>query len=212
MASHTPTAGASLTRVPTATLESLLRSIFRQRLLFPLSRATLIAGGFGNVEAELGALQGLDARAAQAVIVAAIAERRAAKTQATVVSAHDAAPPHLALVRAARQSVFVVAHDPRDAAFVHALASCEAHGAHRAWVLAHADDEAPVLPGLDVWVPPAHAPHAAACLIVDAARVLFGAPVGGPAVRVDDVALARELTLAWRARLADEAYSLRTPA
>jgi len=212
MASHTPTAGASLTRVPTPTLESLLRSIFRQRLLFPLSRATLIAGGFGNVEAELGALQGLDARAAQAVIVAAIAERRAAKTQATVTSADDGAPSHLALVQAARQSVFVVAHDPHDAALLDALASREEHGVHRAWVLAHAGEESPALAGLDVWMPPAHAPHAAACLIVDAARVLFGAPGAGPAVRVDDVALARALTLAWRARLADEAYSLRTSA
>jgi hypothetical protein len=211
MTSHTPTAGTSLTRVPTATLESLLRSIFRQRLAFPLSRATLIAGGFGNVEGELGVLQGLDARAAQAVIVAAIAERRAAKTQATVVAAQAEDDTTASLVRAARQSVFVVAHDPRDVALCAALAALDAHGVPRAWVLSHAAERAPAVPGLDVWTPSAHAPHASACLIVDAARVLFGAPAGGPAVRVDDVALARALTLAWRARLADEAYALRAP-
>jgi hypothetical protein len=210
MTSYTPTAGAALTRVPTATLESLLRSIFRQRLLFPLSRATLIAGGFGNVEAELGALQGLDARAAQAVIVAAIAERRAAKTQATVVTG-AAEDPAAALVRGARQSVFVVAHEPGDAALLDALASLDAQGVPRAWVCTDAAEAAPEVPGLDVWVPPPHAPRAAACLIVDAARVLFGASAGGPAVRVDDVALARALTLAWRARLVDEAYALRAP-
>ncbi len=210
MASYTPTAGAALTRVPTTTLESLLRSIFRKRLLFPLSRATLIAGGFGGVEGDLGALQGLDARAAQAVIVAAIAERRVARTLASLAEGTGATGAAVELVGGARHAVFAVGQDVADAPLRDALASLPA--VHRVWVLPHAGAMPPALPGLDVWSPPPGAPRRAACLVVDTARVLLGEPGPGPAVRVDDAELARALTHAWRAVFADEGYSLRVVA
>ncbi len=208
MASYTPTAGSALTRVPTATLESLLRSIHRKRLLLPLSRSTFIAGGFGNVEGDLGSLQGLDARAAQAVIVAAIAERRAAATHVALAESGADTAAHLALVRTARHDVFVAGYDATDAALLEALAALPRPDVHLTWIAPTSTSPRPPLARLDVWTPPAGLLPRTPCLVVDTARLLLGDVRTGPAVLIGDATLARALTAEWRTLLADAPYSL----
>ena len=209
MPTYTPTAGAALTRVPTATLEALLRCVFRKRLPMPLSRSTLIAGGFGNVEGDLGSLQGLDARATQAVLVAAIAERRAAATHASLASSGPLSDAPRALVRGALHDVFVAGYDATDAALLEALAAWPRPAVHLTWIASDARAAHPELARLDVWTPPEGAPRRTPCLIVDTARFLLGEPAGGPLVLIDDLGLARLLTVEWRTHLADAAYTLR---
>lgn len=206
MPTYTPTPGTALTRVPTSTLESLLRSIHRERLPMPLSRAALIAGGFGNVEGELGALQGLDARAAKAVIVAAIAERRAAATHVSLASSGADTTAHLELVGGARHDVFIAGYDARDLALLAALAALPRPAVHVTWI---ALDAASLHLGRsDVWTPPADAIARTPCLIVDMARVLLGDVRSGPAARIDDATIARALLAQWRTHLADAGYAL----
>lgn len=213
MSSHTPTPGSALTRVPTATLEALLRSIHRQRLPTPLSRSTFIAGGFGNVEGDLGSLQGLDARAAKAVIVAAIAERRAAATHVSLASSGADATAHLELVRTARHDVFVAGYDAHDRSLLDALAALPRPAVHLTWIAPpRASPDAaslrPALERLDVWTPPPGATTRTPCVIVDTARLVLGDVRKGPAVLIEDLTLARALTAEWRTRLADDAYEL----
>jgi|GEM_PF-5928327 len=208
MPSYTPTAGAALTRVPTATLEALLRSIYRQRLPMPLSRSTLIAGGFGNVEGDLGSLQGLDARAAQAVIVAAIAERRAAATHVSLARSGDDSRAHVELVRGARHDVFLVGQDARDAALLNTLDALPRPEVFVTWIAADATAPRPALTRLDVWTPPPDAPARTGCVIVDTARFLLGELRAGPVVLIEDRALAQAITAEWRTHLADAGYTL----
>jgi hypothetical protein len=65
-----------LSRVSTGELERLLRAVHRELLPSPLSRASLIGGGFGHIEEHLGLLLGLERIAVARVIVAVLAERR----------------------------------------------------------------------------------------------------------------------------------------
>lgn len=208
MPSYTPTPGSALTRVPTATLEALLRSVHRQRLPMPLSRSTLIAGGFGNVEGDLGSLQGLDARATQAVIVAAIAERRAAATHVSLAVSGTSTTAHLELVRSARHSAFVAGHDANDAALLAALAALPRPAVHLTWIANTHGSARPALVGLDVWTPSVGATPRTPCVIVDTARVLLGDVRTGPAVLIEDLTLARALSAEWRTHLADLGYEL----
>lgn len=201
--------GSALTRVPTATLEALLRCIHRNRLPMPLRRSTLIAGGFGHVEGELGSLQGLDARAAQAVLVAAIAERRAAATHVSLVASGAEAAAQLALVRTAQYDVLIAGYPACDVGLLDALAALPRPPVRLTWIAAAAT-ERPALARLDVWTPPAALAPRTACLIVDAARVLLGDVSAGPAVLVEDLAVARALTAQWRTHLVDAAYTLRS--
>ena len=71
--------GKGLTGAPTAALIGLLRAVHKKYLPFPITRAALIEAGYGNVEYALSSLCGLDERGARAVLVAVIAERRAAE-------------------------------------------------------------------------------------------------------------------------------------
>lgn len=66
-----------LSRVSTEELQRLLRAMHRGVLSSPLKRSVLIATGFANVESHLGLLLGLDVQAAQRVVVATLAERKA---------------------------------------------------------------------------------------------------------------------------------------
>lgn len=66
-----------LTGVRTEVLKRLLAAFHRGKGRFPVSRADLIAMGFGDFEEHLSILCGLDQRGAHAVLVAVIAERAA---------------------------------------------------------------------------------------------------------------------------------------
>ncbi len=68
--------GKALTDVPTPLLERTLRGLSRGELKAPITHEHLLAAGLPALVDRLDHLQGLDARAAQAVIVAVIAERR----------------------------------------------------------------------------------------------------------------------------------------
>ena len=73
-----PAFGDGLSRAPTEALLGLLRAVHRGQMTFPVTRSTLIAMGYGDVEATLSTLVGLDERGLRAVLVAVIAERKAA--------------------------------------------------------------------------------------------------------------------------------------
>lgn len=60
----------------TGELERLLKAVHRGHLSSPLSRSSLIAGGFGHIEEHLSLLLGLEQVAVVRVIVAVLAERR----------------------------------------------------------------------------------------------------------------------------------------
>ncbi len=66
-----------LSKVSSEELRRLLRAMHRGVLSSPVTRAALIATGFGNIESHLGLLLGLELGAAQRVVVAALAERNA---------------------------------------------------------------------------------------------------------------------------------------
>jgi hypothetical protein len=73
-----------LARVSSEELKRLLIAIHRRTLSFPVSRANLIACAFGNIEQHLELILGLDAIAAQRLIVAVLHERQAhAKSRAS---------------------------------------------------------------------------------------------------------------------------------
>lgn len=79
---------AGLSQVSDNELRRLLRAIHRDELPFPITRAGLIGGKFGNLEAELDPIIGRDKESARAMVTAVLAERartgsarRAAATQ-----------------------------------------------------------------------------------------------------------------------------------
>jgi hypothetical protein len=71
-----------LSKVSEEDLERLLRIVHRAAVPFPITRASLVLCAFGHLEAELDLLVGLDQRGARALLVAVIAERRAARERA----------------------------------------------------------------------------------------------------------------------------------
>ncbi len=66
-----------LRKVSTEHLTRLLQLLYRGHLPLPISRSGLITAALGNIEQHLDLLVGLDQHAAQCVIVAVLAERRA---------------------------------------------------------------------------------------------------------------------------------------
>jgi hypothetical protein len=66
-----------LRKVSTEYLKRLLQLLYRGQLPSPITRSSLIAAALGDIEQHLDLLVGLDQRAAQCVIVAVLAERRA---------------------------------------------------------------------------------------------------------------------------------------
>lgn len=69
--------GLGMHRVATDDLKRLLRSLHRGVLASPLTRASLVEKGFGDLEGHLGLIVGRDTDAAKAVIVAVLHERAA---------------------------------------------------------------------------------------------------------------------------------------
>lgn len=65
-----------LAHLATSDLEQLLRLVFRGALPCPIDRVGLATTGLLRLGDDLGLLRGLDATATQAVLVAALAERR----------------------------------------------------------------------------------------------------------------------------------------
>ena len=83
------TAPHGLHRAPDAELTRLLRALHKGDVPAPIGRAGLVASGFGNLEADLDVLVGMDAKVAQRVIGAVLAERRtvrAAQAQLAMVA------------------------------------------------------------------------------------------------------------------------------
>ena len=77
---------AGLVKVSTAELEHLLRSVYREDVECPLTPVGLAGVRLQPVALEILAhLRGLDRRAVQSVLVAVIAERRAAARQPAFV-------------------------------------------------------------------------------------------------------------------------------
>jgi hypothetical protein len=74
-----PSTRSSLVRATSVDLVRVVRAIHKGFMPSPITRAHLIASGFGHAEAELEALVGLDPRAALVVVSAVLAERGATK-------------------------------------------------------------------------------------------------------------------------------------
>lgn len=74
-----------LHHVATDDLHKVLRAIHRDHLLFPITRGGLVLARFGDLEAHLSALVGLDRAAALAVLMSVLGERseRQTATQST---------------------------------------------------------------------------------------------------------------------------------
>lgn len=66
-----------LRKVSTENLKRLLQLLYRGHLPSPISRSALMLAALSNIEQHLDLLVGLDQHAAQCVIVAVLAERRA---------------------------------------------------------------------------------------------------------------------------------------
>jgi hypothetical protein len=64
-------------RVSTDHLKRLLRALHRGALASPVTRASLIEKGFGDLEVHLDLIVGRDRPSAQAVVVAVLQERAA---------------------------------------------------------------------------------------------------------------------------------------
>ena len=76
--SRTPgVGGQGLAHVSTEKLKRMLRRLHDGSLVCPVTQMTLVVAGLPDLVDEVGHLQGLDARAAMAVLVAVIAERSA---------------------------------------------------------------------------------------------------------------------------------------
>lgn len=69
------TAGAGLAHVSTEALKRVLARLHDGTLRAPITHPTLIHAGLPDLVDKIEHLQGLDARAAQAVLVAVLAER-----------------------------------------------------------------------------------------------------------------------------------------
>ena len=74
--------GGGLAAVPTVSLVHLLRALNKGELLGPVTHPNLLRAGFPGLVDKVDHLQGLDARAVHAVLVAVIAERKAAEKRA----------------------------------------------------------------------------------------------------------------------------------
>jgi hypothetical protein len=75
--------GLGIYRVSTDDLKRLLRALHRGVLASPLTRASLVEKGFGDLEGHLGLIVRRDAEAAKAVIVAVLQERAAWERKAS---------------------------------------------------------------------------------------------------------------------------------
>jgi hypothetical protein len=69
--------GLGMHRVSTDDLKRLLRALHRGVLASPLTRASLVEKGFGDLEGHLSLIVGQEAGAARAVIVAVLQDRSA---------------------------------------------------------------------------------------------------------------------------------------
>jgi hypothetical protein len=69
--------GVGIHRVSTDELKRLLRALHRGALASPVTRASLIEKGFGNIEGHLTHVVGRDTAGARAVIAAVLQERGA---------------------------------------------------------------------------------------------------------------------------------------
>jgi hypothetical protein len=69
--------GVGIHRVSTDELKRLLRAIHRGAIASPVTRASLIEKGFGNIEGHLAHVVGRDTAGARAVIAAVLQERGA---------------------------------------------------------------------------------------------------------------------------------------
>ncbi len=67
--------GQGLAHVSTERLKRLLKRLHDGALVCPITQMTLVVAGLPDLVDEVGHLQGLEARAAIAVVVAVIAER-----------------------------------------------------------------------------------------------------------------------------------------
>lgn len=72
------TLGRALTEVATRDLELLLSRLHKRQLVAPVTHQSLLHAGLPHLVDRVGFLSGLDEAAVRAVLVAVIAERRAA--------------------------------------------------------------------------------------------------------------------------------------
>ena len=71
--------GKAITEVRTEHLEALLKSVYKEQLVCPLTAQTVALAGFLGIRDRIEFLYGLEKPAVTAVLVAVIAERRAPK-------------------------------------------------------------------------------------------------------------------------------------
>ena len=76
-------AGAGLADVPTEGLKRLLSRLYDGTLVAPITHPRLLHAGLPDLVDKVEHLQGLDARSAQAVLVAVLAERAKKKASGT---------------------------------------------------------------------------------------------------------------------------------
>lgn len=74
--------GGGLAHVSTERLERMLRRVHDGSLECPVTHPTLLRAGLPDLVDEVAHLGGLDARAVMAVLVAVLAERKAAEARA----------------------------------------------------------------------------------------------------------------------------------
>lgn len=73
--------GTGLSGAPTEELKTLLGALHHGRLEFPLERTTLLVMGLNALADHADLLVGLDERGVRSVLVAVLAERRAADSR-----------------------------------------------------------------------------------------------------------------------------------
>ncbi len=71
--------GSGLTGASTEELKQLLAALHHGRLAFPLERTTLLVMGLNGLADHADLIVGLDERGVRSVVVAVLAERRAAE-------------------------------------------------------------------------------------------------------------------------------------
>ena len=114
-------AALSLSDLSVNELRRTLRAIHRGILISPISRSNLIATGFGDTEAELDALVGLDQKSAITVLSAVLREREhKALVSSAVTYFETRAEALMSLATHAKQSI-VVAGNAEDFDFAMAL-------------------------------------------------------------------------------------------
>jgi hypothetical protein len=75
--------GEGLTAIPLRDLRTMLSRLHRGALVAPITHQQLVVAGLPHLVDRVGFLSGLDASAVRAVLVAVIAERKAAEARAT---------------------------------------------------------------------------------------------------------------------------------